>query len=592
MNNKVDDASQSSLKRVDQSIEKKQLHEIKNIITHIEKTFSQMKIFSSDHENVESFIDLLFDRISKYLNENWKLEIGVEEVSFTFNGIPFYTQKQLSKSLPFLFYKDGIKILFFYKGLSREELKEFLKIMKEDSILPPEESDIVIALWEKDFAHIRYYAPDDYLETKIGVGIEILEYKIDRNKLFSGKIRLKPEDKSALNRKARDGKQLYKKLYGINSGENPSLLSKSEIESLQNMIQNHRKESEENQFKILLLDILYLEKRPEKVESLVNQFVQYMNQQINKGNFKNALALYQELLDLKNYLSEIDPSKEKLIENFFNSPEIEITVPQVEEILNKGLFKELDFFLKYITFMGGKCIPILSYLYDHLQESETKEKIITTLKQVGKENLLELIKIARDERPELTLIIISIFQESKEKRAVHHLARFLSYKNKRVLNAAIKSIGSFKDPDGNKILFPLLSHENQEIKMLAAENIHMTEEDPVFNKILQIVKEKKFKKENRKQKKALLLTLARSDSRKAYDVLEKFIKKVGIFSFPTKVELALCAVEALEKAGGNSGYTILKNMTNSRNKKIRKGCQKAVNSLSQDRNKEVTHDQS
>ena len=591
MSEKFDDSLGASSHKSNQEIDKKQLNEVKDIVNQLEKAFSQMKIFSSDHENVETFIDLLFEKMSHYLQKNWKLEIVVEEFSFTFKGVPFYTERQISKSLPYLFYKDGLKMLFFYKGLIRDELKQFLEIIKQVSSLPPEESDIVISLWEKDFTNIQYFAPDDYLESKIGIGMEVPEYKIDKKKLFSGKITLKPEDKSFLhNKDDSDIEKSLKKSFGKNLGTEEKKLSKSEEEILLDMVQNHRKESEEKQFKTLMIDILYLENRPEKVTSLIKQFIHYINQQINKGNFEIALSIYQEVLELKKYLSEKDSHKKTLIQKFFDSPEIEITPSQIEEIFDKEHFKEFDAFLQYISFTGAKSIPVLSYLYDRLEKPEQKDKIITTLRQVGKDHLSELVKIARDERPEITLKIITILGDSKEKRAVNYLASFLSFRNEKVHHAAINAIGRFKNPQANKILFSLLSNENPEIKAQAAANIHMVKEDPVFDKIFQIVKDKKFMKESRKQKEAMLSALARSKSKDALDLLEKFIKKAGFFSGTAKVEGALCAVEALEKAETLSGYTIIENMTNSRNRKIRKKCARAAKRLSQRMKKDVSHE--
>jgi len=50
-------------------------------------------------------------------------------------------------------------------------------------------------LWEKDFAHIRYFAPDDFLETKIGAGQRPIEFKIDPQQFETGTITLAPEDR-------------------------------------------------------------------------------------------------------------------------------------------------------------------------------------------------------------------------------------------------------------------------------------------------------------------------------------------------------------------------------------------------------------
>ncbi|MBD3415474.1 MAG: hypothetical protein GF421_13735 [Candidatus Aminicenantes bacterium] len=572
MSNQTDDFSGSASAKEHQDVDKKQLDHIKAIIKHIEKTFSQMKIFSSGHENVESFIDLLHDRLSEYLEKHWKLEIGIKEFSFTFKGVPFYTDKQISKSMPFLFYKDGLKMLFFYKGLPREELKDFIEIMKKDASSPPEESDIVISLWERDFSFIRYFAPDDYLETKIGAGLQIPEYKVDKKKLFSGKISLSPQDRSALETK----QGAEHKEYDQNKDSQEIKLSKSDQERLTALLENHRKESEESQYKNLLLDVLYLEKRPEKVTSLVKQIIQYMNQQINAGHFHIVLSVYQKITELKKHLSESDPAREKSVQMFFESPQIRITLQQTEQLMKKDLINDFEAFLKYLSLLGSDSIPILSFLYDRIKKTEQKNKITETLKQVGKQNLSELIKITRDEKPELTLEIISILRDSKEKRAVNYLASFFSFQNKKVLESSIKALGAFRDPNANKILFSLLSHENPDLRTLASENIHVNEKDPVFHKILEEVKEKKFSKQSQRQKQALFLALARSKSPKAFDVLEQFIKRAGFFSRGTKEENALCALSALEQIKDPHGYEIIKKRIRSRNRKIRKQCKKII----------------
>jgi len=174
------------------------LEKIKETLHLMAITFTQMKIFSSEHTNVKKFADDLYEKMNKFLDENWKLELGIEEFSFTYQGKTVYTESQISKSLPFLFFKDGMQILFFYKGLKKEEFQEFLEILRMISSLPPEESDIVISLWERDFANIRYYAPDEFLETKIGVGMEPVKYRLDKNDLSTGTIELATEDKNAL----------------------------------------------------------------------------------------------------------------------------------------------------------------------------------------------------------------------------------------------------------------------------------------------------------------------------------------------------------------------------------------------------------
>ncbi|MCK4430848.1 MAG: hypothetical protein KAW19_06050, partial [Candidatus Aminicenantes bacterium] len=57
------------------------LEKIKEILHLMAITFTQMKIFSSEHANVKKFADDLYEKTNKFLDENWKLELGIEEFS-------------------------------------------------------------------------------------------------------------------------------------------------------------------------------------------------------------------------------------------------------------------------------------------------------------------------------------------------------------------------------------------------------------------------------------------------------------------------------------------------------------------------------
>jgi hypothetical protein len=295
-------------------------------------------------------------------------------------------------------------------------------------------------------------------------------------------------------------------------------------------------------------------------------------------------------MDLKTHLCKTDPLKEKTIQKFFDSPKIEVSRSQAVQLIHNQSIKDFDAFLEYLSLIGPSSFPVLSYVYDQTQVSGHKDKITSTLRQVGKNNLSELVKIASDEQPELTLEIISILGDSKDRRAINRLASFLSFQNKRVLQSAVKTLGAFRDFSANKILFSLLSHKDPEIRILASKNLHINEKDSVFDKITQMVKDKAFKKQSREHKKNLLLALARSKNPKAYQLLEQLIKKAGFFSRHAKVECAICAVEALKKIDEPAGCEVIKKMTRSRNIKIRKQCRKIMKNRPSGSHQGNTHD--
>jgi hypothetical protein len=199
-------------------LDPKSVEKVRDFLHLMGNTVSAMKLFPSDHATIKTFIQDLSRKILDYLDTHGKLELSVEEFSFVCAGKTVYTDEMTIKSLPFFFFKDGMQKLFFYQGLDAGEILEFLNVIKKEAKKPGGEADIITALWEKDFAHIQYYAPDEFLENRIlqecrfsrhgspasvtgaapdaaEFSSKAIEIKVDTAKFSSGKIELSEEDR-------------------------------------------------------------------------------------------------------------------------------------------------------------------------------------------------------------------------------------------------------------------------------------------------------------------------------------------------------------------------------------------------------------
>ncbi len=131
------------------------LRKAEDILTSMANAVSAMKIFPSDHATVRNFVDSLIGKFDDFFKTYQRLEVGVEEFSFTCAGQVVYTDEMPLKSLPFFFFKDGTQILYFYRGLDREELVEFFELIRTVAQKPAGDNDIVSALWESEFSNIQ-----------------------------------------------------------------------------------------------------------------------------------------------------------------------------------------------------------------------------------------------------------------------------------------------------------------------------------------------------------------------------------------------------------------------------------------------------
>ena len=59
-------------------------------------------------------------------------------------------------SLPWTFFKDGVRAIQLAPGFEREELGKLLDILQRLRKAAPDEDDLLTMLWQTDFAHLRY----------------------------------------------------------------------------------------------------------------------------------------------------------------------------------------------------------------------------------------------------------------------------------------------------------------------------------------------------------------------------------------------------------------------------------------------------
>jgi len=577
-------------KKEDLGADIRKTKKVREIVQLLAKTSSQMKIFASDHSNIQKFADELYGKMKDYLEKQWKLEIGVKEFEFTFQEKSIYTDDQIKRSLPFLFFKDGVQALFFYKGLGKEEFVNFLDIIKRESALPAEESDIVISLWENDFTNIRYAASDEFLESKIGVGMEPLEYRVDPASLTMGKIELAPVDKEALARitasdtTAPDSNGRTGETSAEITEEDITAFSHSlsdeEIKALHKMLDSNRRITAEDELIALIMEMLYLEEREEPFAETIRALGQCHDELLEKENYSRATELLYLVLEFKNNLTAKSDRRVNAMDSFLERIKNDEAIARLQENVQEEDISDARALLEYLRILGPVSIPVISQLYDLENSPQLRTDMIKILKELGTDDMVTLMRIAQDDRPGITKAIISVLSDSDDRRAIQHLAAFINYKNRSIKFEAIRALGKHNDETANRILMAFLKDDEEEIRVLAAQNLVYVMDDSVATHIIDTVKGKNFRKKNTEEIRAFIELLGRIQTEESRSILRTFLKKPGLFAGTKMKEMSLQAVSSLERMGTQETAKILEEGTRFHNKTIKEACKDSLQRLS------------
>ncbi len=584
ISNDLEDIKESPLETIEAT-------QAKAVLILFSKTFTSLKIYPPDNPIVINFIDSFYKKIKEFLDNYNELNFAVHEFSFSFRGSIIFQEKEKKSSLPFLFFKDGMRELAFCKGLDKEELEDFLKVIKENSDLPSDDSDIVNILWTKDYAHIRYFAIDEFIESDNIREAEKAESSVDTEKFSKGKIILNQKDSLEFYKKSHAlGLQLEKGQQEAEADEvnleNMALpfqisdIKAEETPEIESMLQELRSTPPLTEMVVLLFEILHLEERPEPCSTIVNVLMQFYKEIVYKSHFLLASLILKRLEALKLTVSGQNEEKKKLLEKTLQNSRSKNFLLYVKKLFLNGQIEDFDSFFQYLHLIGSNALPIVSDIWEETSDPSIRLKASNFLYDIGKKDVPSLIALAKNHRIALTKEVTNILGRIGDKTIIPYLRDFASHEDKTVRLSVINALVNIQDENINPILKEFLTDEDEEVRIQAAMNLKHAEDAETFNYVLQLAQQKDFKERRKPEKKALLEFLATAKSEEVSFLFKSILKKWSLFSMTKQNETRLCAVPALELMATHEARKILEEGTKIRNRAIRTACKMALRKLS------------
>lgn len=597
--------------------DKEVVRRAEDILNTMANTVSAMKLFPSDHSTVKNFVDLLGGKFEDFFKIYSRLEVGVEEYSFTCAGQVVYTDEMTIKSLPFFFFKDGTQILYFYRGLDRHELFEFLELIKSVSQKPGDDNDIVAALWEHDFPNIQYYAPDEFLENQIlaekreikadkdlpelpsDLAHETLEVKVDLAKFSQGRIELRPEDQEKFRWSPETGPEdvasdpaesdearvaAPEDSAGLAPSPAASAepnLTDAEVRELDAMVHANRVLWPEEEFVNLTTEVVYLEDDLAICSSSLDVLFEFHLDQLSQGHFPVATMIIGKVRDLQSHIEEGVPEKIHLLESSLKKLLGPRTLEAVASLLGTGAAVDWTALLGFFKLLGPMTLPMAAGFFEAQRDPNARSQILAFIEAMGAQDPGLIVRLANDSRPTLSQEVIRILTGLPEDRGIVHLSAFLMFKNRDLKLEVIHALGDRKDEMSNKILMGFLNDPDEELRIQAAMKLNPTEEKSRIVHIIREASDPGFRKKSLMEKEAILSFLGRTRSAEALAFLASTLGRTTLLPSSKNTEMRLAAVAGLESMGTTEAGSALEEGTRKRGRKVREACAEALARLAQ-----------
>ncbi len=144
--------------------------EVGELFTSLAKALRSYRIYEENNPVRQRFVGGLRDAFGSLWKGMDRLEVRIEEEQIRWREeVVHRAEKGGGDSLPFLFYRDGIREMTLLPGIE-EELEPLLEIVQTARRLKGEGDDLLTLLWHADLRHLRYQYVD-----LLDEGVEIPE---------------------------------------------------------------------------------------------------------------------------------------------------------------------------------------------------------------------------------------------------------------------------------------------------------------------------------------------------------------------------------------------------------------------------------
>jgi hypothetical protein len=466
-----------------------------------------------------------------------------------------------SESLPWLFYKDGVRELRLLPGIEAEELDKLLTIMQRVRKASPDEDDLLTLLWEGDFVFLRYRYVDVSLEgaPTLAEGETIAS---DEDREY-----VEPDEEitrsGVINMSDFDG-TLY-------------FLDEREIEYLQTEVdREYRADLRQNVISILL-DIFEQQSAAQvrgEVTELLDVLMVHM---LSAGQFQNVAYLIRESQVAASRAADLQPvlaqqlaqiparlSAPEPLTQLLQSLDEAVTMPPSTDLV--ALFEQLR---------GPALATVLEWL-SRIQNVKLRPVLEAAAVRLAAQNTADLVKLIGSTVPGVALEAAKRAGTLKTPAAVAPLGKALQDGDPALRVAAVQALGEIGSPSALQALERGLDDSERDVRVAAVRALSARTYRPVLAKLDAIVKGRAIRDADLTEKMAVFEAYGALCGEDGVAPLDALLHGKSLFGRREDSELRACAAVALGRINTPRAQESLRRAANEKDVVVRNAANRAL----------------
>lgn len=543
-----------------------EIREAKDILQTLIKAKKNIRMYPENNPIYRNTLEDTSVRFRNFLDYRDEFKLQIKQNSISYESEELYSSTEKEDNLALFFFKDGLRELTFRKGLLRDELEEFLKIIAREFDREEIDDDIVTLLWEKDFQNIQYVVDEAFL-----VDIDEEDYEAKAEK----KVKEQVTDDNDLMRAYADG-------FSDDDRQEISIVPITERD-LQILVKELEKDSSSKIEKLvsILFELVYQSEKQSDVDATF-QFLRNATQFCMRYG---DIALVNQIMKRTKDIMEEPSIKEsgknyfRMLSQYLGNEEI---TGYLAETLDSSVEIDANVYEEFVGFLDKNAIqPLIKYLAE-LKTIRARKNVIDALIILGRKDIQMIAKGLDDQRWYLVRNIIYILRKIADKRSTEYLLRTVRHSDIRVRKEGIKALGELGGRDVIQTLRECLDDPDTEVRITAAKAFGTIGSEVAKKIIFDKISNKMFKDKDFDEKKEVYEVLLRWKDQSVFDFLMTTLRKKTLFGRAKNDENRACAAFCLGLLGKKDALPELRSLTESNNKLLKDFAHAAIRKLEHD----------
>jgi hypothetical protein len=513
-----------------------------------------------------------------------ELVLGFTESEVKYGGETVLEERSKSSdSLPWTFYKDGVRELRFLRGFDDEELGRLLDILQRVRKASPDEDDLLTLLWQGDFTFLRYRYVDMMVDATVPVA-EGGEALTDGEELVEGGARTGQRIDPATYSGGGDDEEEETRAGVVNMSDFDGtlyFLDEKEIEYLQTEVKREYESDLRLSVIALLLDIL--EQQPDadirtEVAEILDNFMLHM---LTGSQFHNVAFLLREVAVASQRAAELQSSVRERLSTLpvrLSAPEaLSQLIQSIDEaeVLPTGAELEELFEQLRPTALG----TVFEWL-GRLQTPAMRPLLEQAAARLASQNTAELVKLIASDHRVVALEATRRAGGLKTPAAVAPLARVLVDGDTELRVAAVQALTEIGTPGAMQALERGLDDGERDVRVATVRAVQARGHRAALPRLEAAVKGRGLRDADLSEKMAVFEAYGTMCGDAGVPTLDAMLNGKSLFGPRADAELRACAAMALGKVGSPTAQAALQKAGNEKDVVVRNAVSRALRGAS------------